>query len=88
MTFLPNIIFGLLHMDYDDGFIVYFNGNEVIRENLGEPGTEVLYNQYADTNVEANIYRGLKPEQFLIENLILSKKDQKKEDFFDNFKDE
>ena len=66
---LQNIIFGLLHMDYDDGFIVYVNGNEVIRENLGEPGTEVLYNQFADTNVEANIYRGLKPEKFLIENI-------------------
>ena len=66
---LENIIFGLLHMDYDDGFVVYVNGSEVARENLGEPGTEVLFNQYADTNVEAAIYRGLKPEKFLIENI-------------------
>ena len=66
---IDNIIFGLLHMDYDDGFVVYINGAEVLRENLGEPNTQVPYDQFADINVEANIYRGLNPDKFFIENI-------------------
>ena len=56
-------------MDYDDGFVAYLNGMEVVRENMGEPGTEVLPSDLAMTNVEANIYRGLKPEKFFVENV-------------------
>ena len=63
------IAHGLLHMDYDDGFVAYLNGMEVVRENMGEPGTEVLPSDFAMTNVEANIYRGLKPEKFFVENV-------------------
>ena len=66
---IDNVIYGLLHMDYDDGFVVYVNGVEVLRENLGEPNTEVFYDQFADTNVEANIYRGINPVKFFIENI-------------------
>ena len=66
---IDNVIYGLLHMDYDDGFVVYINGVEVLRENLGEPNTEVSYDQFADTNVEANIYRGIKPQKFFIEDI-------------------
>ena len=67
---LDNVLHGLLHMDYDDGFIVYINGSEVLRENLGNHGTEVEYDQYADANVEAKIYRGLEPEKFLIDDIV------------------
>ena len=63
------IAHGLLHMDYDDGFVAYLNGVEVVRENMGEAGTEVLPSDFAATNVEANIYRGLKPEKFFVENI-------------------
>ena len=56
-------------MDYDDGFVVYINGDEVLRENLGEPNTYVPYDQFAETNVEANIYRGLKPRKFFIDSI-------------------
>ena len=56
-------------MDYDDGFVAYLNGIEVVRENMGEAGTEVLPSDFAATNVEANIYRGLKPEKFFVENI-------------------
>ena len=66
---IENIIYGLLHMDYDDGFVVYINGEEVLRENLGEPNTYVPYDQFAETNVEANIYRGLKPSKFFIDSI-------------------
>ena len=64
-----DIAHGLLHMDYDDGFVAFLNGIEIARENLGDAGTEILPNDFAQTNVEANIYRGLKPEKFLIENI-------------------
>ena len=66
---INNIVHGLLHMDYDDGFVAYINGNEIIRENLGISGSEVLFDQHAETNVEAKIYQGLKPEKFLIDNV-------------------
>ena len=66
---IDNVIYGRLHMDYDDGFVVYINEVEVLRENLGEPNTEVFYDQFAETNVEANIYRGLKPDKFFIDNI-------------------
>ena len=63
------IAHGLLHMDYDDGFVAYLNGVEVVRENMGDFGTEVFPSDFAETNVEANIYRGLKPEKFFVENI-------------------
>ncbi len=66
---INEIAHGLLHMDYDDGFVAYLNGVEVVRENMGEAGTEVLPIDFAATNVEANIYRGLKPEKFFVENI-------------------
>ncbi|MBP5667324.1 MAG: CotH kinase family protein [Salinivirgaceae bacterium] len=33
-----------LNLDYDDGFVVYINGNEVARENLGSVGEITPYN--------------------------------------------
>ena len=33
-----------LDLDYDDGFVVYINGHEVARENLGEVGEITPYN--------------------------------------------
>ncbi|MDG1223262.1 MAG: lamin tail domain-containing protein, partial [Candidatus Marinimicrobia bacterium] len=60
---------GLLHMDYDDGFVAYINGNEIARKNLGVNGSNIPFNQFADTNVEAKIYLGLRPEKFIIENI-------------------
>ena len=66
---VEEIAYGLLHMDYDDGFIAYLNGMEVVRENMGDPGIEVSPSDFAQTNVEANIYRGLKPEKFFVENI-------------------
>ena len=64
-------VFNLLTLKarYDDGFVAYLNGVEVVRENMGEAGTEVLPSDFAATNVEANIYRGLKPEKFFVENI-------------------
>jgi len=60
---------GLLHMDYDDGFVAHINGNEIARKNLGIDGSNIPFNQFADTNVEAKIYLGLRPEKFIIEDI-------------------
>lgn len=57
----------LFHMDYDDGFVAYINGQEVARAGLsGYPPT---YDQLS-TGHEANWYRGLPIDLFEISNLI------------------
>jgi len=59
----------VLHLDYDDGFVAYINGVEVARDRLGAPGSHVAYNQTADDyNHEAQIYQGLQPNLFEINN--------------------
>lgn len=53
----------LLHVDYDDGFIAYLNGNEIARSNItGAPA----YNSFADADREAVMYGGGNPEAFVI----------------------
>ncbi len=54
----------LLHVDYDDAFIAYLNGQEVARSNIGVPGTPVSYNQTADGDHGATIDDGGNPEKF------------------------
>lgn len=38
-----------LYLDYFDGIVAYINGKEVVRDNLGAPGSETRINQMADT---------------------------------------
>ena len=65
---LSKIERGLLHADYDDGFVAYLNGMEIGRANIGLPGSEVTYNQTADNaNHEAQMHGGGKPELFIID---------------------
>ncbi|MCB0281649.1 MAG: CotH kinase family protein [Calditrichaeota bacterium] len=54
----------LLHIDYDDAFVAYLNGNEAARSNIGSPGERPAYNQWADTYREAEMYQGGSPEKF------------------------
>ncbi len=35
----------LFHIDYDDGYVAYLNGQEFLRKNMGAPNTYVPYNQ-------------------------------------------
>ncbi|MBD3225176.1 MAG: T9SS type A sorting domain-containing protein [Caldithrix sp.] len=57
-----------LHMDYDDGFVAYLNGNEIIRRNVsGKPPT---YDTPANESHEALMYRGRDPEEFIITDFI------------------
>lgn len=64
----PEAVFGLLlHVDYDDGFVAYLNGQEVARANMGTPGTPTTHDQFAERDHEAAIYRGGTPEAFRLE---------------------
>ena len=56
-----------IHADYDDGFVVYINGIEVLRSaNMGESGSQVTYDQTAETDHEAVMYQGGAPEAFVL----------------------
>jgi autotransporter-associated beta strand protein len=43
-----------LTLDYDDGVIVYLNGKEVARRNVGTPGIPTLHTAVAASNHDAN----------------------------------
>ncbi len=51
-------------MDYDDGFVAYFNGIEIARSNVS--GTPPSFNTIADADHEAQIYQGGQPEYFAV----------------------
>jgi len=57
----------LFHIDYDDGYVAYLNGQEFLRKNMGAPNTYVPYNQLATALHEAEIYAGGFPEPVWIE---------------------
>lgn len=42
---LSDIVQLILDLDYDDGFVVYINGKEVARENLGKSGVDPAYDE-------------------------------------------
>jgi len=56
----------VLHIDYDDAFIAYLNGHEIARANIGSSGIPVSYNQFANSDHEAEMYNGNNPEKFEI----------------------
>ena len=56
--FADDITMAFLHMDVDDGFIAFLNGEEIARSNMGRPGVHAPFDQLAETSVEAHLYRG------------------------------
>lgn len=66
ITDQTNIRMALLHIDFDDGFIAWLNGTEIVRSNISL--TSPLHSQSADSAKEANIYTGGFPECFTVEN--------------------
>ena len=52
-------------MDYDDAFVAYLNGTEIVRANIS--GQPPLFNQASDGLHEALLYRGLAPESFTVD---------------------
>ncbi|MBI9071103.1 MAG: CotH kinase family protein [Melioribacteraceae bacterium] len=66
---LENIIQIILNVDYDDAFVAYINGIEVARDNIGTAGVIPNFNEVADnSDHEAKLYRGIKPETFSLKN--------------------
>ena len=56
----------MLHIDYDDGFIAYINGEEIARDNV--LGSFPTLNTLAISNHEAAIYQGGLPSGYDITN--------------------
>ena len=59
----------IMHADYDDGFIAYVNGIEIMRsDNIsGSP----LYNAFTTTDREAQMHTGGVPESLLIDRQLM-----------------
>lgn len=62
-----SIIKLLFHIDFDDGYIAYLNGEEFSRRNMGSPNSQVKYNSPATGLHEAEIYSGGFPEPIWID---------------------
>lgn len=60
-----------LFMDYDDGFVAYFNGVEFARRSLGTIGQLTAWNTLASGNTEAVLYQGQRPVYFRVPNNLI-----------------
>ncbi len=47
-----NILQGVLNVNYEDGYVVYINGKEIARSNLGTIGFRPLWNESARMSVD------------------------------------
>ena len=63
---IENIIYGLLHMDYDDGFVAYLNGQEFARDNI--IGSPPAFDQGTITWREASMINGGAPSLFWVDS--------------------
>lgn len=73
ITDTSKISAAVLTMDYDDAFVVYLNGVEIARANIGVTGTPPPFNTPAFKEHEALLYQGQLPENFQIDmNLLKS----------------
>ncbi|MFK7935317.1 MAG: CotH kinase family protein, partial [Saprospiraceae bacterium] len=57
----------LLHADYDDAFVAYWNGVEFARGNFGAAGTSPAFNDIPPIDHEADLYVGGVPEAFTVD---------------------
>lgn len=63
-----------LTCDYDDGFVAYLNGIEILRVNLGKSGSPTSCNQLADRSHELIDKRGINPLRgYYIDSVLLHK---------------
>lgn len=65
---INKVVDAVLHVDYDDGFVAYLNGQEIARANIGIAGVTPAYNESATSFVEPQIVYGGKPLAFKIKN--------------------
>jgi hypothetical protein len=67
---IENILEAVLHIDYDDAFVAYLNGEEIARRGIGTVGDRPDPEEPGDSH-EALIYQGGYPESFLVDTSIL-----------------
>ncbi|MBC8173762.1 MAG: lamin tail domain-containing protein [Chitinophagales bacterium] len=69
ITDTSKIADAFLHIDYDDGFVAYLNGNVIAMNGFlsGAPGYDAL----SGVDHEAGMYAGYAPEQFIIDEATL-----------------
>lgn len=60
---------GVLHMDYDDGFVAYLNGTEIARSN-NMTGNPPAHGAYTTFTREALMYGGGNPEAFVLDQVL------------------
>ena len=56
----------IFHADYDDGFVAYLNGFEIVRANLD--GNPPAHNAWTPALREAQMYQGGNPVSFTVDN--------------------
>ncbi|MBI2968574.1 MAG: CotH kinase family protein [Bacteroidetes bacterium] len=61
------IFSAMLNVDFDDAFVIYLNGVEIARNNIGETGTPPFWDQPAFKEHEAVMYQGMYPENTPVE---------------------
>jgi hypothetical protein len=65
-----DVLVGLLHIDYDDAFVVWLNEVEIARENIGYIGNFPAYNELDDIRAhEAELYRGGRPNHYVLDDI-------------------
>ena len=61
---------GLIHADYDDGFVAYVNGFEIGRSsNLNDFGSYVPFDANTSFDQEASLYLGYYPDEIILDSL-------------------
>ena len=61
---------GLIHADYDDGFVAYVNGFEIGRSsNLSDYGSHVPFDANTSFDQEASLYLGYYPDELILDSL-------------------
>jgi len=66
-----NIVGLLFHIDYDDAFVAWLNGVEIARNNIGTVGIAPSFNEVADKEREARMYKGELPENYILDVSLL-----------------
>lgn len=69
---LDAIASALLHVDFDDAFVAYLNGEEVARSNIGTTGIPPAFDATANEWHEAQLYQGVLPDAFILSSETIS----------------
>jgi len=69
ITDMDIVLHAILHIDFDDAFVAYLNGEEIARDNIGDPGNEPGFEDEAeDDGFEARMYEGGLPHRYDIDD--------------------